>query len=324
MDTEIIKPKTLQEAIVMFSNKAYAHAVAVAFIWPDGEPTCHRCGAKNAHFMENYFRYRCRACKKDFTVKNGTIFEDSPLGLDKWLPAIWFIANCKNGISSYELGKDLGVTQRTAWFMLHRIREAMKAGSFEKMDGTVEADETFIGGLEKNKHSNKKLRQGRGSVGKAIVHGVIERGQPGRKSRVAANVVKGTDAKTLQGNLKKYVEPGSQVYTDAHKGYSGLNEEFIHDFIDHAVTYANGAVHTNSVENFWSCLKRGLKGTYISVQPFHLERYVDEQAYCFNERGYSDAERFLGVLSQVTGKRLTWDQLTTSYEEFYSAAFQYC
>jgi transposase-like protein len=323
MENELTIPQTLKEAIVMFSDKAYAHTIAAMFVWPDGEPVCHRCGSKNAHFMPAYFRYRCRDCRKDFTVKNGTIFEDSPLGLDQWLAAIWFIANCKNGISSYELGRDLGVTQRTAWFMLHRIREAMKDGSFQKMEGTIEADETFVGGLEKNKHENKKLRQGRGAVGKAIVQGVIERGQTGRKSRVAAKVVKGTDAETLQDNVKNYVVTGSYVYTDAHKGYNGLGQEFVHDFIDHTVTYANGVVHTNGMENFWSLLKRGIKGTYVAVMPFHLDRYVDEQAYRFNERGTNDAGRFLKVLSQVSGKRLTWIRLTESSQDFYGWMFQY-
>ena len=202
--------------------------------------------------------------------------------------------------------------------MSHRIREAMKAGSFEKMTGTVESDETYIGGLEKNKHEHKKLKAGRGGVGKAIVQGVIERGQGNRKSRVSAKVVKSTDAKTLQGNIKDLVETGTAVYTDAHKGYTGLNEAFVHDFIDHAVNYAEGAVHTNSTENFWSLLKRGLKGTYVAVSPIHLERFVDEQAYRFNERGYTDGERFFKVLAQVVGRRLTWFQLTDgSREDFW-------
>jgi hypothetical protein len=204
--------------------------------------------------------------------------------------------------------------------MDHRIRLAMKTGTFRKMEGTVEVDETFIGGLEKNKHSNKKLRQGRGTVGKAIVQGVIERGQPGQKSRVAAKVVKGTDAKTLQGNVQKYVVTGSYVYTDAHAGYSCLSAKFVHDFIDHAVTYAKGLVHTNGMENFWALLKRGLKGTYVAVMPFHLDRYVDEQAFRFNEREGSDADRFVKVLSQVAGRRLTWDELTASDDEFYVLA----
>ncbi|MGO8673243.1 MAG: IS1595 family transposase [Capsulimonadaceae bacterium] len=273
--------------------------------------------------MPKYFRYRCRDCRRDFTLKTGTIFEDSPLGLDKWLPAMWLIANCKNGISSYEIARDLDVEQRTAWFMLHRIRHAMKSGSFDKMEGTVEADETFIGGKERNKHNDKKLRQGRGTVGKTIVQGVLERGEGGRKSRVAAKVVKDTTGETLKPNVQQFVEVGSWVYTDAHRGYTGLNAEFVHEFIDHSVRYADGVVHTNGMENFWSLLKRGLSGTYVSVMPFHLERYVDEQGFRFNERGQTDGERFLTVLSQVSGKRLTWKELTNSFEDFYGPIYQY-
>ncbi len=310
MENELILPESLEEAIVMFSDKLYAHRIAAMFVWPDGEPTCHHCGSKNAHFMEKYLRYRCRRCHKDFTVKAGTIFEDSPLPLSKWLTAMWLIANCKNGVSSYELARALKLTQKTTWFMSHRIREAMRAGSFDKMTGTVEADETYVGGLEKN-----KLKSGRGAVGKAIVQGVIERGQGKTKSRVTAKVVKGTDAATLQGNIKEIVEPGTAVYTDAHKGYNGLNEEFVHDFVDHAVKYAEGAVHTNGMENFWCLLKRGLKGTYVAVTPFHLERFVDEQAYRFNQRGTNDGERFIRVLCQVVGRRLTWTQLTDNDKE---------
>lgn len=307
----------MEEAILMFSDKLYAHNVVAMFVWPDGEAKCHHCGAKNANFLPTYLRYRCRTCRKDFTVKQGTIFEESPLPLSKWLTTMWMITNCKNGISSFEIARALKLTQKTTWFMSHRIREAMKAGSFEKMTGTCETDETYIGGLEGNKHKNKKLNAGRGAVGKAIVQGVIERGQGQRKSRVSAKVVKSTDAKTLQGNIKELVEPGSAVYTDAHKSYTGLNQDFVHDFIDHAVSYAEGAVHTNSTENFWSLLKRGLRGTYVAVSPMHLERFVDEQAYRYNERGSSDLERFLKVLCQVVGRRLTWEELTKSYESFF-------
>jgi transposase-like protein len=313
MENEVRLPETLQEAIVMFDDKLYTHNLVAMFVWPDGEPTCFHCGAKNANFLPAYFRYRCRVCRKDFTVKQGTIFEESPLPLSKWLMAMWMIVNCKNGISSYEIARDMKITQKTAWFLSHRIREAMKAGSFKKMSGVTESDETYIGGLERNKHKDKKLNMGRGTVGKAIVQGVIERGQGSRKSRVSAKVVKSTDAKTLQGNVKECVEPGSAVYTDAHKSYSGLSEEFIHDFIDHAVTYAEGHVHTNSMENFWSLLKRSIKGTYVAVTPEHLSKFVDEQAYRFNERGSNDCARFLTVLCQVVGRRLTWKDLTDRY-----------
>ena len=185
METEITLPTTLEEAILKFSDKFYAHDVAVSLVWSDGEPTCHHYGSKNAHFLKEYLRFRCRVCRKDFTVKTGTIFEDSPLPLSKWMTAAWMDTNCKNGISSWELHRALGITQKTAWFVLHRIRHAMKTGSFQKFSGEIEADETFVGGKESNKHKNKKLNQGRGSVGKAVVMGVLERGKDGRKSMSA-------------------------------------------------------------------------------------------------------------------------------------------
>lgn len=307
-------PTTLTEAIETFADPSYAHSVAVSFVWPDGMPTCHHCGSKNAHFLAKYLRYRCRNCRKDFTVKNGTIFEDSPLPLSKWMTAMWLICNCKNGISSNELSRDIGVTQRTAWFMNHRIREAMKSGSFAKINGTAEIDETFVGGLEKNKHKDKKRNQGRGGVGKAIVMGVLERGNGKGKSRINAKLIPNTEGPTLKGEVSRYVQVGSWVYTDGARGYIGLDAEYAHSFVDHAVHYAIGAVHTNGVENFWSLLKRGLKGTYIAVQPFHLTRYVDEQAWRFNNREYKDGERFLMALASVGGKRLDYATLTSSFE----------
>lgn len=337
MDNAVKLHETLQEAVVYFSDVERAHEFFVQVRWPNGV-SCPPCGVfgprrmvvnqkskakgKEGQIIKRHV-WQCNACREQFTAKTGTIFEDSPLGLDKWLIAMWMITNCKNGVSSHEMERTLGVSQKSTWFMLHRIREAMKAGTILKMTGTVESDETFIGGLEKNKHKDKKLRQGRGTVGKAIVQGVIERGTNGRKSRVAANVIKGTDAAYLENQVSKYVEVGTYVYTDAHKGYRGLSNEFVHDFIDHAVTYANGVVHTNGMENFWSLLKRGLKGTYIAVRPFHLERYVDEQAFRFNERANDDGDggRFLKVLTQASGRRLTWDELTASDDEFYASAW---
>ncbi len=255
------------------------------------------------YYLKTRRVWKCRSCKKQFSVKVGTIFEDSPLGLDKWLPAVWLIANCKNGISSYELAKDLGVQQKSAWFMLHRIRLAMQTGTFEKLSGQVEADETYIGGKARNMHKSKREQkiQGRGASGKVAVMGLLE-----RHGEVRTRVVPDTKSRTLQVEVRENVEPGSEVHTDALASYRGLDPEYVHNVVDHAEWYVDGHVHTNGLENFWSLLKRGIKGTYVSVEPYHLFRYLDEQAFRFNEREGQDADRF----SKVAGRRLTYRQLT--------------
>jgi transposase-like protein len=294
--------------------------------WPNGI-RCPRCNSENVGDLVLTFPknrkgevrktprrvWNCKNCRKQFTVKVGTIFEDSPLGLEKWLPATWLIVNAKNGISSCELERALGVTQKTAWFMLHRIRLAMQDGSIEKFSGRVEADETFIGGKARNMHAdkrNKGLVRGRGAVGKVAVMGLLERNSPERASRVKLQVVRNVRRSHLHKEIQKQVEQGSELYTDALASYSGLEEEYIHNVIDHAECYAKGHVHTNGLENFWSLLKRGIKGTYVSVEPFHLFRYLDEQAFRFNERKGSDAQRFVRAIRGIIGKGLRYAKLT--------------
>lgn len=247
--------------------------------------------------------WTCLECRKQFSVKVGTIFEDSAIGLDKWLCAMWLVANCKNGISSYEVARDLQVMQRTAWFMLHRIRYAMHAGTINKMTGTVEADETFIGGKARNMHAGKREEKirGRGPMGKAVVFGLLDR----ETGKVRTSVVRNTRKGELQRRVRAHVVPGSEVFTDALKSYEGL-AEYTHKVIDHAEKYVDGRVHTNGLENFWSLLKRAIKGTYVSVEPFHLFRYLDEQSFRYNERKGTDAERFSKVLGSIAGKRLTY------------------
>ena len=239
-------------------------------------------------------------------MKVGTIFEDSPLGMDKWMMAYWLLVNCKNGISSYELARDIGVMQRTAWFMLQRLRFALNTGSF-KMSGEVEVDETFIGGKARNMHVAQRRRRitGTGGKDKTAVVGFVERG-----GKVQTVVVENRKKQILQAEVKKRVEAGSALYTDELLSYDGLESDFAHKVINHAVTYADGTVHTNTLENFWSLLKRGLSGTYVSVEPFHLFRYLDEQAFRYNERESTDAERFIGAMSQVAGKRLTFARVS--------------
>ncbi len=263
-------PQTLIEAIRHFSDLDVATEYVASLRWPDG-PVCPACGlVDEKHYYLNTRRvWKCRSCKKQFSVKVGTIFEDSPLGLDKWLPAVWLIANCKNGISSYELARDLGIQQKSAWFMLHRIRLAMQTGTFEKLDGQVEADETYISGKARNMHKSKREEKiaGRGVSGKVAVLGLLE-----RHGKIRAKVVPDTKSGTLQVQVRDNVESGSEVHTDALRSYRDLDPEYVHKVVDHAERYVDGHVHTNGIENFWSLLKRGIKGTYVSVEPYHLFR----------------------------------------------------
>lgn len=305
-------PSTLVEAVRYFSNPDTCLSFFVRLRWPNGI-TCPRCGSPDHSFISTRRVWKCRECRKQFSAKVGTIFEDSPLGLDKWLVAIWLIANAKNGISSWELHRALGITQKSAWFVLHRIRLAMQTGSFTKLKGEVEVDETFIGGKARNMHADKRAEKihGRGACGKAIVIGVLERG-----GEVRTKVIPNTRKKTVQAEVRQHVEPGSLVCTDALASYEGLDAEYVHEAVDHAKEYVRGNVHTNGLENYWSLLKRCIRGTYVSVEPFHLFRYLDEEAFRFNERKNADdepktdGERFLLVTGAVAGKRLTYKKLT--------------
>jgi transposase-like protein len=308
---ETKEPQSLLEAVRYFADPKVCLATMVKVRWPDGVK-CPRCGSEKVSFLENQYRWQCstKHPKRQFSAKVGTVFEDSPIGLDKWLPVVWLLTNCKNGISSYEVARDLGVTQKTGWFMLQRVRLAMQAGTFwDKLQGEIEADETFIGGLARNMHKNKKGKitgTGGAGSGKAVVMGLVDRNT--RQVRVAH--VPNVQRDTLQAQVRKYVQGGSYVFTDAWLGYHGLDREYVHQVIDHAESYVQGNVHTNTIENFWSLLKRGLKGTYISVEPFHLFRYLDEQAFRYNHRKTDDAGRFGRTMAGIVGKRLTYDNLT--------------
>lgn len=307
---------TLQEAIVYFSDPANCREYVVARRWPNGVE-CPRCGSKNVTFLEKYNRWQCgaRHASRQFTAKVGTIFEDSPLGLDKWLMAMWQVVNCKNGVSSYEVHRAIGMTQKSAWFMDHRIRHALTMGTINKLSGQIEADETIIGGKSRNIHKEKRAEKitGTGGKDKTAVMGILERGSKAVGSKVRVKVVDNTKKKTLQSEVREHVLAGSALFTDALKSYEGLNE-FQHEVVDHAVEYVRGEVHTNGLENFWSLVKRGLNRTYISVEPFHLFRYLNEQVFRYNNRKMNDGDRFDIVVRQIVGKRLTWDQLTGKTE----------
>jgi transposase-like protein len=311
------EPKSLQEAVVYFSNPDNCiHYLAIRR-WPDGRVLCPTCNSDKVKFNADRRIWQCSShhAKRQFSIKVGTIMEDSAIPLDKWLMAMWMVTNCKNGISSYEIAKDVKVTQKSAWFMLHRIRLAMQDEYFgSKLSGEVEADETFIGGKARNMHKSVHQRRITGSGqsfrDKTIVMGIMERGW-----KVRTLVIPDRQKETLQPIVRQHVDAGSELFTDEMGGYKGLDSEYEHQIIDHAVKYVDGRVHTNCMENFWSLLKRGLAGTYVAVEPFHLFRYLDEQVFRFNYRGkknrpISDADRFSYVVSKVFGKRLTFAELT--------------
>jgi transposase-like protein len=312
--------KTLTDAIRYFADEQTCIDTVASMRWPHG-PVCPVCAALShrQHWLKAQKRFQCRDCGKQYSVKVGTIFEDSAIKLDKWLTAMWLIANCKNGISSYELAGHIGVTQKSAWFLLHRIREAMKNRSVVKLGNTggpVEVDETFIGGNPKNMHREKRLKLKAGIKGghaeKAIVFGMLDRDTRQVRTKIIPNVKR----ETLQTAILDRVGFGSTVYSDGWHGYDGLRAaQFVHDTVNHVEEYVRGTVHTQGIENFWSLLKRTLKGTYVAVEPFHLDAYLDEQAFRFNHRRtkdnpLDDSDRFLLALSQISGRRLTYAELT--------------
>jgi transposase-like protein len=312
MDAQNQVPDTLLEAVSFFADPDTSLAFVARLRWPDGVVTCPRCHEAQATFLATRRLWKCRACKKQFSAKVGTIFEDSPIALEKWLPALWLVINCKNGISSYELGRALGVSQRAAWFMGHRLRLAVQGGGFGKLSGEVEVDETYIGGKARFMHKDKRAVKitGTGGMGKVAVMGLLERHGEDGHSKVKAKVVPNVRRKTLAPEVREHVEEGSEVFTDSLKSYSDLGAEYVHGVIDHAEKYVEGKIHTNGMENFWSLLKRAIKGTYVSVEPFHLFRYLDEQTFRFNNRKMSDGMRFLRAAAGIIGKRLTYAELT--------------
>jgi transposase-like protein len=315
MDTQV---KTLQQAIRHFSDENVCIDTAANLRWPDGIPTCPKCIGKDHYYLATQKRWKCKKCGRQFSVKVGTIFEDSPIPLDKWLTALWMLINCKNGVSSYEIAKAIGITQKSAWFVLHRLRFALRDRSFTKLGGTesgpVEVDETFIGGSLKNMHKAKRARYDMiaGSKGKTIVMGMLDRDV----RKVRAKVIPNVKRETLQKEILSTIKRGSTVYTDEWYGYSEVRYRFVHDVVNHSETYVRGQVHTQGIENFWSLVKRTLRGTYVAVEPYHLDRYLDEQVFRYNHRKdadgnkMTDVDRFNAALPGIAGRRLTFKELT--------------
>lgn len=328
MDTQ--SPKTLMEAVKFFSDPATCNEWLVRIKWPDGVVYCPDCAKPNAGFIKSRNKFQCREkdCRRQFSAKIGTVFEDSALGLDKWFVAVWCITNAKNGISSCELARAIGVTQKSAWHMLHRIRYAMKSGTFHKMGGTVEADEGMIGGKVENYSKGKKkalrakhprnnpTRRARLDhiIKKTIVMGLLERGTEAKPSQVRTEIIRSRGRPHIQDVIRKNVEAASTLITDKYSSYQSLEEDYVHKAINHALHYAVGAVHTNGIENFWSLLERTIHGTYVFCEPGHLEAYLDEQAFRFNNRDMNDGQRFQRALGGILGKRLTYAELVGKSE----------
>ena len=325
MNTE---PKSLQEAVLYFSDANNCIDYLALRRWPDGRVLCPTCGSDKVRFNADRRVWQCSShhLKRQFSIKVGTVMEDSAIPLDKWLMAMWLVTNCKNGISSYEIAKDVKVTQKSAWFMLHRIRLAMQDDAGSKLGGNdneVEADETFVGGSTRNMHKDRKLRiyQERSNTpnwkavsknpNKTAVQGILDRDARQIRAKVLPNVKR----ETLQNEILNNVEFGSKLYTDNSVAYNELASTYAHDVVNHAQEYVKGRVHTNGLENFWSLLKRTLHGTYHAVEPFHLGRYVDEQVFRFNNRAtkdnpLTDSDRFDMIVRKIVGKRLTFAALT--------------
>ena len=312
MTKTVAAPRTLAQAIKYFANQDVALDFMVALRWPNG-PVCPRCESTAHSFLSTRRIWKCKGCGKQFSVKLGTIFEDSPIGLDKWFTAMWMLTSCKNGVSSYEIARATGMSQKSAWFVLQRLRYMLKATNPRPMGspGVVEVDETYIGPKPKNMHTSKRRKlqlAENGMVTKTTVMGMLDR----TTREVRAKVIPNVKRETLQAEILKNVGFASKVYTDSAVGYEGMDaKRFIHKTVNHANEYVRGDVSTQAIENFWSCLKRTLQGTYVAVEPFHLDLYLNEQMFRFNNRiGKHDGERFAKALGQIAGKRLTWDVLT--------------